>query len=231
MEVICRLDEIIKILGNNSFTNFVAIASLIVATIALFENVRTNRRNNKQYIDSIKPLLSFDFYEKEMILLLSIKNNGKTEAKDIKIDVINLENNGNNELVLDDLFGKSFELYPTEEVQGMIGYLDESITKEAFPKLNIKVSYFEGSGKKRIEYDRVISFRKEIYSNNNLLYRLNENIDSISYSNNRIANYLEGKALFKFDKINSYPNSSLYEDMKKAIGNIQKRGRKNKNVK
>lgn len=231
MEVICRLDEIIKILGNNSFTNFVAIASLIVATIALFENVRTNRRNNKQYIDSIKPLLSFDFYEKEMILLLSIKNNGKTEAKDIKIDVINLENNGNNELVLDDLFGKSFELYPTEEVQGMIGYLDESITQEAFPKLNIKVSYFEGSGKKRIEYDRVISFRKEIYSNNNLLYRLNENIDSISYSNNRIANYLEGKALFKFDKINSYPNSSLYEDMKKAIGNIQKRGRKNKNVK
>ncbi len=45
-----------------------------------------------------------------------------SEAANVKLKIKKLKNNGcNNELMLDDLFKSEFMLYPTEEVQGIIG--------------------------------------------------------------------------------------------------------------
>lgn len=36
-----------------------------------------------------------------------------------------------------------------------------------------------------------------------------------------MANYFEGRCLFKFDEINVIPNSSLYDDMKDAFQGME----------
>lgn len=49
-------------------------------------------RNHKQYIGSLKSLLSLGLYETNGILFLSIKNMGQTEVKNIKIHLSELKN-------------------------------------------------------------------------------------------------------------------------------------------
>lgn len=85
--------------------------------------------------------------------------------------------------------------------------------------LDIDISYIQGNDNKVINYSRTISFKKNIYGKNQLS-RIENSIESISYSNNRIANYIEGRTLFTFDRLNVFPHNSLYKDMKDAINNI-----------
>ena len=37
-----------------------------------------------------------------------------------------------------------------------------------------------------------------------------------------MANYIEGRTLFTFDRMNVIPKSSLYKDMKDAFNNVEK---------
>lgn len=116
-----KRDEIIYLLKNNSISDFIASLSLIVAIIAVIVTIIINVRENKKYINSLKPLLSFSLYEMNGILLLLVKNNGQSEAKNIRIKVLELKNNGSNsKLMLDAIFNEAFMLYPTEETQGII---------------------------------------------------------------------------------------------------------------
>ena len=123
--------------------------------------------------------------------------------------------------MLDDLFKSEFMLYPTEEVQSIIGIYGERIDKEVFPMLDIDISYIQGNDNKIINYYRTISFKKNIYGRNQLS-RIEDSIESISYSNNRLANYIEGRTLFAFDRLNVFPHNSLYKDMKDAINNVDR---------
>ncbi len=185
-------------------------------------NIVTNVRNHKQYISSLKPLLSFEFYEMNGLLLLSVKNTGQTEATKIRVDVQKLKNNGKqNKLALDNLFKKEFMLYPTEEVQGVIGFYGETMEDNVFPVVDVRISYIEGNDNKKVSYERTIHFKKNIYGRNPLS-KIEDNIESIAYSNNRLANYIEGRTLFKFDKLNVFPHNSLYEDMKDAFNNVER---------
>ena len=120
--------------------------------------------------------------------------------------------------MLGDLFKSEFMLYPTEEVQGIIGIYGKRINKEVFPMLDIEISYIQDNDNKSINYSRTISFKKNIYGRN-LLSRIEDSIESISYSNNRLVNYIEGRTLFAFDRLNVLPHNSLYKDMKDAIYN------------
>lgn len=222
MDVSAQLEEIINLLKDTSFSNYIAIFSLVVSVIALIANIITNIKNNKQYIESLKPLLSFDFYEMNDILLLAIKNNGKSEAKNIKIKVLNIKNNGkHNQLSLDELFNNEFVLYPTEEVQGIIAYSGNNLDEDFCPIIDVEISFLNGIDGKLTEYIRTISFRRNIYDRNRLS-KIEDSIESISYSNNRLANYMEGRTLFRFDKLNVYPHNSLYKDMKDAFNNIER---------
>lgn len=123
--------------------------------------------------------------------------------------------------MLGDLFKSEFMLYPTEEVQGIIGIYGKRIDKEVFPMLDIEISYIQDNDNKSINYSRTISFKKNIYGRN-LLFRIEDSIESISYSNNRLVNYIEGRTLFAFDRLNILPHNSLYKDMKDAINNVDR---------
>lgn len=217
-----QLNEIIEILKDNNISNIIASISALIALVALGVTIYSNIKNNKRYINSLKPLLSFEFYQINGMLVLAVKNTGMTEATNIKLKINKLKNNGdNNKLILDDLFKNEFMLYPTEEVQGIIGIYGERIDKEVFPMLDIDISYIQGNDNKGINYSRTISFKKNIYGRNQLS-RIEESIESISYSNNRIANYIEGRTLFTFDRLNVMPHNSLYKDMKDAINNVKR---------
>ncbi len=217
-----QLNEIIEILKDNNISNIIALVSTIIALAALIVTIASNNKNNKRYIDSLKPLLSFEFYQINGMLILAIKNTGMSEATNINLKIKKLKNNGdNNKLMLDDLFKSEFMLYPTEEVQGIIGIYGERIDKEVFPMLDIEISYIEGNDNKSINYSRTISFKKNIYGRNHLS-RIEDSIESISYSNNRLANYIEGRTLFAFDRLNVFPHNSLYKDMKDAINNVER---------
>lgn len=217
-----QLNEIINILKDNTFSNWIAIISVILSLITLVVTIFVNHRNHKQYIDSLKPLLSFEFCEMNQLLILAIKNTGNSEATEVKVKVLKLRDNGKqNKLVLDNLFKKSFMLYPTEEVQGIIGFYGETIDDEVFPKIDVSISYIAGNNGKEVSYDRTISFKRNIYARNPLS-KIEDGIESISYSNNRLANYIEGRTFFTFDRINALPKSSLYEDMKDAINNVER---------
>ena len=121
-------------------------------------------------------------------------------------------------------------LYPTEEVQGMVGFSGASIEEKVFPTIDVKVSYLNGNDNKDVKYSRTISFKKIIYGRNPLS-RIEDSIESISYSNNRLANYIEGRTLFTFDKLNVFPNNSLYKDIKDAINNVEREKEDNNSTK
>lgn len=222
MDIYNKLEEIITLIKATTLSDYIACISLVISIIALIANIITNKKNHKQYIESLKPLLSFDFFEINGVLLLSIKNTGQTEAKNIRIEISELRDNGKyNKLHLDNLFKTEFMLYPTEEVQGMVGFSGESIEENVFPTIDVKVSYLNGNDNKDVKYSRTISFKKIIYGRNPLS-RIEDSIESISYSNNRLANYIEGRTLFTFDKLNVFPNNSLYKDIKDAINNVER---------
>lgn len=228
MDISKQLDEIIELLKGSGVSDYIAIFSVFVAVIALIVNIVANRKNHKQYIESLKPLLSFGLFEVNGILLLSIRNMGQTEAKNIKVDLLQLQNNGEYDFESDDLFKTEFMLYPTEEVQGKIATYGGNCMNECFPVVNVKVSFLNGNDNKVSEYTRTISFKRNIYEKVNLS-RIEESIESVSYSNNRLANYIEGRTLFRFDKLNVHPHNSLYKDMKDAFNNVEREESKNKN--
>ena len=79
----------------------------------------------------------------------------------------------------------------------------------------------EGNDNKNIEYCRNIIFKRNI-NEKEKIENIEDSIESISYSNNRIANYIEGRTLFTFDRMNVIPKSSLYKDMKDAFNDVER---------
>lgn len=179
------------------------------------------KKEYKQYINSLSPLLSFEFLQQGGLLYLIIENTGQSLAKDITIDIKGLYDNGDkNELKLDNLFKRKFDLFPKEKIQGIIGIYGGNIVESSFPYIKVDISYIKGNDDKTENYNRTISFTR-IHEEDNLV-SLENNLKSISYSNNRIANYIEGRTLYVFDEVNSHPKSSLYKDMKDAYNNIER---------
>lgn len=222
MHIFHCINEIYNLFKNSSSSDLIALFTAIIALFALGFSIITNKQNTKKYIDSLKPLLTFEFYQINNRLLLSIQNTGMSEAKNIKINFKRLTNNGhNNKLMLDSIFKEEFMLYPKEEVQGIIGFYCDELDINSCPKLDIEVSYVEGNDNKKVNYPRTISFKRNIY-NRNQFWKIEDSLESISYSNNRLANYVEGKTLFTFDRINSISTNSLYSDIKDAIHNIER---------
>ena len=222
MDISQQLNEIIELLSKSGTSNYIAMVSVLVAIIALVINIIINIKNHKQYIESLKPLLTFEFYEINHKLLLSITNKGKTEAKNIKLEILQIRNNGDNsKLMLDGLFENEFMLFPQEEVQGIIGYYGGNCANKCFPVLDLKISFINGNDSKITKYMRTITFKRNIYGRNQFS-KTEDSIESISYSINRVANYVEGRTLYTFDKMNTIPHSSLYKDMRDAFNNIER---------
>ena len=127
-------DVLAYIAGFEAFIGTVSLGAL-----ALWQN----QQINKQHLESMAPAFSMSLISVKGLLFLTIENTGENAAKEIKISVESIENNGENcELKLDDLFASTFELYPKETVQGFIAFSGENMCTRTFPQVTVNVSYF-----------------------------------------------------------------------------------------
>lgn len=204
---------------NITIQTVVSILAAFISLIAVIVSIYYNHKNNKQYLKSLDPLLSFKLLELKKELYLRITNTGKSAANDISIKIIKIENNGDrNELNLDTLFDKKFELYPDESTQGRIAFWGETTCSSAFPKIDITIRYRKGITGKQVYMERTVifspSYDNKIYGDFNLdLRELNKNMNVMAKANLRTANYLDGCQVAPFDELNILAHRSLHDDL------------------
>ena len=186
--------------------------------------------NQFKMIKDKEPQLSFNLRSINGLLYLRVRNSGLTKAKNIRITISKIYNNSNNGIQEDQIFQIPFELSSQEEVQGMIGLLNESISSHPFPYVDIKVCYDKPHIIKRVKYERQVfyyaSAEEKICVDTGLdLRNIDHNINNIHKSTLRLANYFDGNEVAPFDELNIVSNNHFQKDLKNV-----KEG-KNSNVK
>ena len=116
-----------------------------------------------------------------------------------------------------------FELYPDEVVQTEVCSTYDTILTKAFPQLKLNVSYQADGVKKKVVYQRTVTFApaydNKIVADVNLdLRNLESSISSISRAAVRTANYLDGCQVAPFDELNILAGKSLENDLCNALG-------------
>ena len=87
------------------FLAFIGTVSL--GALALWQNQQIHR----QHLESLAPALSMNLISLRGMLYLTVENTGQNEAKDIRISIEEIINNGEqSELMLDGLFNSCFDL-------------------------------------------------------------------------------------------------------------------------
>lgn len=194
-----------------------AIISVFIATFALIQG-------HKQYKDSVQPQLSMKLLQYNNMLYLQVKNTGGLAAKEIEINILEINNNGNaNDLLPGALFKQPFELYPEEVVQDRIAYFGASIVDDAFPQIKLNAKYCVGKRKKPQEYKRTVTFvsayAEKISADVNMnLGGLESSARSIARAAVRTANYLDGNKVAAFDELNIMSDKCLANDLHNALG-------------
>lgn len=214
--------ELLNQLIQQEPANVIALISVLISISALIVTIIFNLETRNQYIKSLNPLLSCNFFQSDGLLLLSIQNTGKSSAENIRIEITKITNNGSeNKLKPDDIFGEEFTLFPNEKTQGVITLSGASIESAIFPVITTNISYTRGNDNKKIKYCRTITFTKSL--NDRIeLSGIEEKLNQISYTISRLTNYIEGRFLFPIDTLNVVPHNSLYKDMKDAFNNIER---------
>ncbi len=179
-----------------------------------------NYQIQEQHIESQKPLLSMNLIDEDSILYLTIENTGGVEAKNIKIEVIDICNNGDEHLFLDKLFNSTFELYPREKVKGRIAINGENCQNETCPQINLKVSYTRPDLNKTNEVTRSVTFSGKSTQNtnkDNFENKIGSELVVIARANTRIANYLDGHQVLTSDEFDLLADRSLRNDLADAM--------------
>ena len=223
-----QVEEIISLLqaiADSSMANKIAFIATLVSACALLSSIYFSHKTNVQYLDSLKPLLSCELSENSGELYLIIANTGRSKATKIRVSLDRIYNNGQrNEFNADDIFKEELELYPNERIAGRVAFSGTNIVTSIAPIIQIGIAYSDGGTQKQVRYDRKVCFTKNVKENEDILDKIGDiskRLDEISYSNNRMANYFEGRWLCKFDKLNARPNGSMYQDMKDAFHNVE----------
>jgi hypothetical protein len=216
------MKEILDFLNQNNGISILiasvsAFISAIAVVVALFFNVKTQN----QYKKSLEPQLSMRGENFENVLYLLVQNTGRTAAQNIKIDVKSIENNGSNELMLDDLFSQSYDLYPNETIQAMVAISEENLTTgNLYPKIIVNVSYFIYGTK--VQYTRTVTFSKvydtKVFADVNMdLKNVESSLRATARAAVRTANYLDGNQVAVFDELNILAGKSLKDDICSTI--------------
>jgi hypothetical protein len=213
-------------------TTIATVISAIVAGLALLASIIFNHQTRKQYFESLKPLLSMSLFENGGFIFLSVKNTGLTEARNIKIEFDRMMDSGDrNSFDISPVFEKELQLFPEEMIQGPIALYGGNMCGLPAPSIYVKITYIYAK-KKKARYERQVSFTQNVEMGKdieNSLLDISKRLNEISYSNNRMANYFEGRCLFKFDELNVMPKDSLFDDMKDAFqGKNKNKKRKNR---
>lgn len=228
-ELTSKIEEVQEMLSNVSMSNKIAVLSVFVSISALIVTVIFNVITRMQYVRSLDPLLSFSLFENQGKLFLQVENTGKSAASFVKITFGKIENNGKFERTFErHIFKQSFTLFPNEKIQDAISFSGRDMATEINPSIKISIKLIKGNTNKQEKYERTITYTNEAKSMDGIILceKLNslvEEIKSISYSVNRMTNYFEGRCLFKNDKLDALPASSLYKDIWDAMNNIERK--------
>ncbi len=214
-------DMILYVAGFEAFLGTVALGAL-----ALWQN----QQIHNQHIDSLEPILSMKLVSYKHILYLVIENTGACEAKEIKINIDNVENIGNAKLehsFLDGLFKEKFELYPHEIVQGRITPFDFAMATEKFPKILVSVSYTRPDINRKKEYSRTVIYNggyaeklaAEVNIDNN---KIEKELTCAARALVRTANYLDGYQVGHRDELDILSNRSFQNDLASVMDAAKK---------
>lgn len=184
--------------------------------------------NQYKLMKDNEPQLSFSLRSINNVLYLNVKNNGKTKAKSVRIIINKMYNNGENGIQEDQIFQIPFELASQEEIQGMVGYIGETISNHVFPYIDIKVIYDKPHFIKRVKYERQVfyyaSTEKRVFVDTGWdLNSIKEDLNNIHKSTLRLANYFDGNEVAPFDELSIVSENHFQKDLKNTIdGNISK---------
>ena len=206
--------------------NLIALISAIISGLSLLITIVFNIINQFKIIKDNEPQLAFSLKNFDGKLLLLIENKGFTKAKNIKITINKIHNNGNCNLQEDFIFNIPFELAPSEKVQGMIALLGGSLSNHVFPFIDINVYYEKPHFIKKVKYDRQVFYtlatENKITVDTELDFNnIDKNINNLHKSLLRLANYFDGCSLAPFDELNILSDQHFQQDLTNAL-NSQK---------
>ena len=192
----------------------IEIIAIIISGITLLITII----NQIIIIKDKEPQLSFSLKSYNKILYLMITNNGLTKAKEIRIKIQKIYNNGNNGIQEDTIFEIPFELSSNEKVQGMVGILGENISKCAFPYIDINVSYEKPHFIRKVKYERQVFYtaltESKVTVDTGLnLKEIEHCMKNIHKSTLRIANYFDGNEIAPFDELDIVSNNHFQKDL------------------
>lgn len=200
------------------------ISTIINSLIALFALITILQTNSIQRKDS-KPVLAMSLFIEKGANVFRIENVGKSGVKECEIKILN----GKNISFQNSYFNSKITLFPTEHMEDILNY---RTLKSGCPNyILIEVNYIEILTGKKIKYVRQVNFSGDKTESDELGLELRNIIDQlsqISRSENRMANYFEGRFLIPADTCNPAPNGSLYEDLNSVYN--KKKGLRPKDV-
>lgn len=167
-------------------------------------------------------MLSFTLFTKEGLLYLKVKNTGSNPASKINLEIIEQEGNlGKNISFGNILSSKDLYLNPEEEILECVGINGSYWGHPACPKVKLKIDYVnpinnkENEDKERWIYN--IDDPKENKELVIVLKDIRENLQTIALSENRMANYFEGRDVSQDAHNDFISNGSFYQDMRDAF--------------
>ena len=86
--------KLLKIIADSSTANKIAAISMVVSGIAVLSSIYFSHQTRVQYIDSLRPMLSFELNEIKGILFLTVANTGQSYAEEITLSFKTINNNG-----------------------------------------------------------------------------------------------------------------------------------------
>lgn len=214
------LNEISSKIGDSKISIIIAIGSLLISAASLLCAIIWNKKSEERYLSSIEPILNFKLFEISGILYLEIRNSGLTEATDINIRVLKLEHNGSRNIDKGFDLGSPLWLYPSESIICKIGLFDNSYAaKEQHPLLHMHIRYKTSKSTSFIDKDRKVCYTENVHNPIEIteLKKFNDYFRSIMFSENRVANYLDGKNLSVYDELNIKTENTFALDIKNAL--------------
>ena len=197
----------------------------VLAIIISFITLLFTIINQINILRDKEPQLSFSLKDIDNILYLKIINYGQTTAKNIKIKIDKIYNNGSSGLQEDLIFQIPFELASYESVQGMVAFNGQNISNHTFPYIEVEIQYKKAHFKRNVKYKRTVfytaSFENKIKADVNLdLNDIEKNVNKINKSLLRLANYFDGNEIAPFDELNIVSKNHFQKDLLNTKNNI-----------
>jgi hypothetical protein len=179
--------------------------SMVLLTFAALLQTRSIQRKDS------KPVIAMNLFAKKNAVMFKIENVGKSGIKDCELRVVESKENITFQ---NSCFNNRITLYPTESMEDELKQLS---LNDSYPNyVVVEVNYTEVLTNKRVKYIRQINFsgnKTEDYEVIQQMKDVVKYLSQIDKSENRMANYFEGRFIPSFDTCNPEPNGSFYEDL------------------